>query len=338
MFSKVLCAEQFTLAYVKEHLPEEKKLRFELMEQMYQRGKSAFQTALKALGYEVQEGEAGFEVVSAKYSEEQKQQALEENRILRTRIAQSGAERDDRIADAVLEQVNQLEQEYYENSRKLMREDQEYGFISSGHLSNLEQYEKLLSVKKLLEEKAESAEYAEHKELLGKLYEELENKERYLTADGVRRCAENRLEEQREKLKVLWERADAVEAGIRRLLKQEIPGRELTEKQSLLLESYMPAEQDVYQKRRLEAKQRAKAYAEKARAVALLGAYREGSLDQECFRQSLKGIGSIAAAYSRSGRWLREAIPGQEIKRFRSGKAFPTVQCCGMVPCFPGNE
>lgn len=311
MFSKVLCAEHFTPAYVKEHLPEvartldawekhlklfqgeeqraclseDKKLRLELMEQMYQQGKSAFQTALKALGYEAQEKEAGFEVVSAKYSEEQKQQALEENRILRTRIARGGAEMDDRIADAVLEQVNQLEQEYYENSRKLMREDEEYGFISSGHLSNLEQYDKLLSVKKLLEEKADSAEYAENKELLGKLYEELfrlmeaagkaneylysyeelPDKERYLTADGVRRCAEKRLEEQREKLKVLWERADAVEAGIRRLLKQEIPGRELTEKQSLLLESYMPAEQDVYQKRRLEAKQRAKAYVERER-------------------------------------------------------------------------
>lgn len=273
----------------RELLMEDQRARLDLMSQMHRQGTEALQTALGALGYACREGEKGFEIVDAKLSAAQRQQMQEKNRELRTQIAEGGAEMNFKVADVVLEGIRQQEQEYYEMVRRAMRDNPDYAFLSTEKLNNRSQYEKLLTVKELLDAHSESEEYRQNDRVLSGMYEELirlmeaaaraeefsdsyrtmtdEEKEKYLATSGVKQSVEKRLEEYKEKSRLLLERADTIEAGIRHILGAEIPGRELTEEQSLSLEAYLPKEQDVHQKRREEIRQKAKACMDRERQV-----------------------------------------------------------------------
>lgn len=270
----------------KQDLPEDVQIRLELMEAQYRKGVQALKTALAALGYEYRDSGKGFEVVGIKLSEEEKQRALEENRALRRELAKEGAELDETVAERVLEEAAQKSSEVYRENREGMHGVEEYGFIETKRLSGQEQYEKLKALKELLEKKAATPEYRENEAVLGKLYQEyfrlaeavgeqyqflMEAEERVakkgkeeLWAEGVRNAADRILMERWEKLSAFSNQADAMEAGIRYLLKQ---GDGLTEQQSLLLKDYIPLEGESYQRQREETRQRAKTYVLRAGQV-----------------------------------------------------------------------
>ncbi len=270
----------------KQDLPRDVQIRLELMQTQYRKGMQALKTALAALGYEYRDGEKEFEVVRIKLSEDEKQRALEENRALRKELAKEGAELDEIVAGRVLEEFVGKQSDFFHDAREGMHGTEDYGFLETKRLSSEEQYQKLKSLKELLEENSDSAEYRENEAVLKKMYQEyfrlaeavgeqyqfLESYDyndrelsKYLSLNGVQNIANRVLEEKWEKMSAFSVQAEAVEAGIRYLLK--LPGSGLTEKQSLLLKDYIPLKQETYQRQREETGQRAMNYVLRERQV-----------------------------------------------------------------------
>lgn len=283
LFSETLSAELFTPRYVqenfaevretldswKEHLEllgeedswlaQDKKLRLVYMRELYVQGEKAFEQALRAMGYEYDSAEGKSRVVKLELDEQQKQQALEENRKLRTQIAKDGAEMDEKTADDLIEKERQ----------KLHSEKAKF------RAAETEQASFLNDIRELLRENPER--YAQNKEVLDKLYEEafhtnevmdLKNERfetisvrlrnrRYGKRFGIQNAIEKRWQEEGASYGVLEKHYNAVKAAISHVL----TGSELTEEQYLSVASLLPMEM-VHKEAWEKVSKGAKGYAE----------------------------------------------------------------------------
>lgn len=261
MFSKTLSPEQFTPRYVLEHFAEvretldswrdhlalmeqkeikdwissEKKFRLNYMQEMYTQAEEAFSQALRALGYEYHVRGKKSEVVSLSLDGEQKKQALEENRRLRTSLAKAGEEIDEKVAGDLIESAcSQL------HNRK----------------DSPKQRIELEKLNALLQEHPEQ--YKEKKELVDKLCKEaylleelidvcnekaqavhaIKNKKVSAVAalPGVHNGLDVRFKESIEEATTLYKREMAMLAAVRHIL----TGSELTEEQLLSVASVIP--------------------------------------------------------------------------------------------------
>lgn len=253
-----------------EDLPEnllsrEKQLRLVHMREQYELGEEAFRQALRALGYGYRSDGEQAEVVNLKLSEEEKQQALERNRELRAQIAESSANMDDRVTEDLLEEKRQKLHDEEATFRHNVRQDEKYSFIQSERLSHEYQYAELANVKELI--LAHPQEYAQHKELVDKLTNELYH---LMEASGVlfelcmvsaAMCDSEsakvftkkvfaklgeRMKAYNEEAQLVKERAEAVKSAISHFLK----GGEITEIESLSLAGLIPLEEEHRQSRK----------------------------------------------------------------------------------------
>lgn len=310
MFTQTLRAEMFTLKYVQENyaelrktldswrehlllfegeaekecLTEDKKLRLAYMETMYVQGEEALREALLALGYRCV-GEANKrKMVSVSLSRKQRSKAVERNAAFRTRLAEN-KDPDERVADDILKIARQKGEERYQAFRA------RYNTVASAHLSAPEQYEKLQEIEQLMQRhttddpvRREGVEKlaGELRRLMeaigeahayGESFSTLEEKEKYLGLEKVRKSLHASLIERQKAQEVLWKKVGAVEAGIKYLL--QVDGVSLTSEQFLLLEDFMPQQLDVYRQLKEQTKQQ---------VISLMDARRERERDEQGMR------------------------------------------------------
>lgn len=310
MFTQTLRAEMFTLKYVQENyaelrktldswrehlllfegeaekecLTEDKKLRLAYMETMYVQGEEALREALLALGYQCV-GEANKrEMLSVSLSRKQRSKAVERNAAFRARLAEN-KDPDERVADDILKIARQKGEERYQAFRA------RYNTVASAHLSAPEQYEKLQEIEQLMQrhttddpERRKGVEKlaGELRRLMeaigeahayGDSFSALEEKEKYLGLEKVRKSLHASLIERQKAQEVLWKKVGAVEAGIKYLL--QVDGVFLTSEQFLLLEDFMPQQLDVYRQLKEQTKQQ---------VISLMDARREQERDEQGMR------------------------------------------------------
>ena len=173
-------------------------------------------------------------------------------------------------ADDLLLYRKESRQDNLKKFRTDMQEKTDYSFIKSQHLNNEDQYKQIVAVKKLLEEN--QLKYEEHKTELDKMYEEyfhlteasadLQERINFITvvpftsqnvsSTLVLQELEKRLNDAREKQKLIQSRADSVKAGIEYLLTE----KELTTAQSLAVREYL-SPQDQLEKQWKQSEQQA---------------------------------------------------------------------------------
>ncbi|MBO5092803.1 MAG: hypothetical protein J6C33_00405 [Lachnospiraceae bacterium] len=298
MFEQTLRADTFSPRYVLEHFVEvreqldrwrehlqlcgeggalhemlsaEQLLRLEGMRELYEQGERAFSSALNALGYQYQPQARGSKLFVENLTPEQVRQALEENMRQREEMRRNAEALDEGVTDRLFLTEKERLQPDLERMRQDMRENEEFSFIESEHLSNPYQYEAIEEVKRLITENPQT--YAEHKETVDKLYQEFF---RLMEANGayneealalalvqnaqsrkIRNIAAGRLDRQREKMQLIRNRAQCMEAGIRHLLR----GDEVNENESFILREYMAPQNELERERRA-AEDAAAGYAE----------------------------------------------------------------------------
>lgn len=278
MFSKILSPEHFTPRYVQEHFAEvretldnwrdhlalmehkeiqdwisrEKKFRLGYMQEMYDQAEEAFSQALRALGYEYHVMGKKSEVVSLSLDAEQKKQALEANRRLRTSLAKAGEEIDDKVAGDLMERA-------YSQPRKASPKKRiELEKLNVLLQEHSEQYkEKKELVDTLLKEAHLLEELIDVCNEKARVVYDIKNKKvfDYSTLQGVQNGLDVRYSEAVEESTTLYKREMAMLAAIRHI----ITGSGLTEEQLLSVAGVVPMDALVQER---QEGGKARAYAE----------------------------------------------------------------------------
>lgn len=278
MFTETLRADMFTPKYVMEHfadvryilytwkrhielfeeggeannlLAEDQKLRLVHMKEMYEQGEKAFHAALGAMGFRYHpemEEKKQFEELP----KEQQEQALEDNKALRSAIAKGAAEMDKAVADELIEKEIQHHKPEILAFRESVR--QKYPFIESENMTHDYEYDETAKIKQLFEQ--HPAEYEQNKEVLDKLYREFFNlmeyngtcyeisrtigliqfDEKIVSSDKMQRLVNLQLEQQEGKMSRIRARAVAIMDGVRHI----VLGKELPESSYFTLKDFIP--------------------------------------------------------------------------------------------------
>lgn len=306
IFMETLRADMFTPRYVLEHFAEvrekldtwrghlqlfeqggagnvlttrDQQMRLVKMREMYMQGELAFRAALGALGYQYDATKTDASMVRKMKDTERKQAALEENRALRTVIAERAAHMDIEIAEKLLEETAPETQQTMEEFRQGMAETRTFGFIHTDSFSQQYHYDEMLNAKELIDGHPE--EYAQNREMVDKLYAELfhlmevigihyqeafqimniQSANKTLSHSKAAFELQRRLEEHQAKMAALRHRAEAMKAGMKFLLQGKQPDESL----SYILQDFVPL-QDIHQQRRVEDGEWAKDYAKRYNA------------------------------------------------------------------------
>ena len=298
-----------------DKLTMEQEFRISLMRQMYQQSERAFQSALAAIGFRYEESERGGGSILDIVTEEEKNAALTENMRLREEIGQA-VTMDDKVADQLIASEQEVLHADSVQMQEDMSKDPRFAFIKSDHLCNLYQYQGIEELKRLIERFPQP--YAAHKAEIDRMYEEffhlmevngvyqepstaitsIQFDRKKVSSEKVRRILQHRLDVNKEKMRMMRERADCIKAGIKHLLR----GDALTETESLVVREYTKP-QDQREQERHEAEAQAGTYAD---------IYREKKAIFVTLAEDMFGDRAEKIISGEAGRFMMFMEPGQQ--------------------------
>lgn len=341
-FQEILKPEMFAPKYVLEHFKEirqkldawkdhlrvfgeggagaaclkrDQQIRIEKMRTMYEDGERALVSALAALGFQCETKRNGELKITELNDPERIQQALQENINLRKTL-QKQEDIDKKVAEQLMaEKIEELTPMSIRDREKY-RNDEDYSFIRTEHMSQFYHFDAVKSVKDLLEKHPEK--YQENKAVLDRMYQEVFNLMEVsgeytmpaLAADSLQqdgqisaaskgifkalREIESKYGDKNDKVVV---RANCIIAGIKNILLD----KPMTEMESLVAREFMrPA--DEIEKQRQKAESDAAIYAD---------TYREKKAIFESLATELYGEAAEQIIAGDYGRYMMLMEPGQ---------------------------
>lgn len=343
VFQEVLKPEMFAPKYVLEHFKEirqqldvwkehlrlfgeggagaeclsrDQQIRFEKMKTMYEDGERALESALAALGFQCEVTRSKDLKITEIKDPERIERALQENIRYRKNL-QEQSNIDEQVVLQLMKEEEENQVPNVLGQREAYRNDKDYSFINTEHMSHFYHYDAVKNVKDMFEKYPEK--YQENKAVLDKMYREVFNLAEVLgeylipamvieelkyngmvssSSKNVHGILREIQDQYSEKNKRIESRADCIIAGIKSIL----TGKSMTEVESLIAREFMKPGDELEQQRK----------AAESDAAIYADSYREKKAIYESLAEQMYGENAKEIISEKNGRYMMLMEPGQQ--------------------------